>query len=99
MVERLRPPTESESSDTAHLVAATAAIKDDLERGETPEKKDVESARFALGRVERRLDEVTALFNWNPWDTGVTWGELTAAQKVDVYERERVRTDFPLTEE
>jgi len=91
LVEALRHPGESTRSDVARLAELTASIKIALERGETPEKRDIEQARFYTEQVKERLDEVTALFGWNPWDTGATWGELSDEQQADFEERDRQR--------
>jgi hypothetical protein len=93
LVEALRHPGESTRSDVAQLAELTASIKRALRRGETPEKRDIEEARFYTEQVEERLDEVMALFGWNPWDTGATWGELTEEQKAAIEERDRQRCD------
>ncbi|ELY82694.1 hypothetical protein [Natrinema pallidum] len=86
LIERLRPPAESTTSDTARLVDSTTSIIDDLERGKTPDKSDIERATYLLGRVQDRLDEIATLFGWSRWETGATWGELTAEQRCKVYE-------------
>ncbi len=91
LVEALRHPGESTRSDVAQLAEYTAVIKIALDSGETPEKRDIEQARFYMEQVEERLDEVTALFGWNPWDTGATWGELTDEQQAEIEERDRQR--------
>lgn len=91
LVEALRHPGESTRSDVAQLAEHTASIKIALERGETPEKRDIKQARFYTEQVKERLDEVTALFGWNPWDTGATWGELTDEQQAEIEERDRQR--------
>lgn len=93
LVEALRHPGESTRSDVAQLAELTASIKGALRRGETPEKRNIEEARFYTEQVEERLDEVTALFGWNPWDTGVTWGEFTEEQKAEIEERDRQRCE------
>ncbi|ELY83433.1 hypothetical protein [Natrinema gari] len=89
LVEALRHPGESTRSDAAQLAELTASIKGALRRGETPEKRDIEEARFYTEQVEEWLDEVTALFSWNPWDTGARWGELTDEQQAEIEEHDR----------
>ncbi|ELY76175.1 hypothetical protein [Natrinema pallidum] len=91
LVEYFRHPAESTRSDVARLAELTSSIKVALERGETPEKHNIEEARFYIRQVEKRLDEVTALFGWNPWDTGATWSELTDEQQAEIEERDRQR--------
>lgn len=91
LVEALRHPGESTRSDVARLAELTASIQIVLKRGETPEKRDTEQARFYTEQVEERLEEVMALFGWNPWDTGATWGELTDEQQAEIEKRDRQR--------
>ncbi|RZH68352.1 hypothetical protein [Natrinema altunense] len=91
LVEAFRHPEESTRSDVARLAELTSSIKVALKRGETPEKRDIEEARFCLRQVEERLDEVTVLFDWNPWDTDATWGKLTDEQQAEIEERDRQR--------
>lgn len=98
LVEALRHPGESTRSDVAQLAELTASIKGALRRGETPEKRDIEEARFYTEQVEERLDEVTALFSWNPWDTGAACGELTEEQKAEIEERDRQRCEHETDE-
>ncbi|AFO59197.1 MULTISPECIES: hypothetical protein [unclassified Natrinema] len=91
LVEALRHSGESTRSDVAQLAEHTAAIKIALERGEALEMSDIEQARFYTEQVKERLDEVTTLFGWNPWDTGAKWGELTEEQKTEIEERDHER--------
>ncbi|ELY79616.1 hypothetical protein [Natrinema gari] len=74
LAEALRHPGESTGSDIARLAELADAITTALDRGERPEKRTVEEARFRADRIETRLDEVTALFGWHPRDAGANWG-------------------------
>ncbi|WP_195893069.1 hypothetical protein [Halopiger djelfimassiliensis] len=91
LAQELRFPPRSDRSDVAALVENTSHIAAALEEGEVPEQGDIETARYYLTAVEKCLDEITSLFGWNPWDTGATWGELTAEQQTEVYEQNHQR--------
>ncbi|WP_132060234.1 hypothetical protein [Halorussus amylolyticus] len=84
LADRLRPPAESQQSDIAQFVDRTAKITRALENGETPNRHDLGTARSYLKELEERIDEVTKLYGWNPWDTGANWGELSEEDQVEV---------------
>ncbi|WP_175416997.1 hypothetical protein [Natrinema pallidum] len=96
LVTTLRHPCESANSDVARASECIASIVTALECGETPNQNGIAEARFHLDEVKQRLDEVTALFGWNPWDTGVQWDNLTAEQRAEVAQRDRKQYSVPI---
>lgn len=91
LVDAFQPPGELGDGEVNHLIELTTSIKSDLETGGTPDKREIEEARYWINRLETRLDEVTALFGWHPMDTGATWDDLSAAERAEIEARDSPR--------
>lgn len=92
LVESLLTWSESERSDMALLAGCVMDVTRAIERGEPPDKKDVEEARVHLRSVEQRLDDLSAFHGWSRWETGVAFGRLSEEEREAIPHREE-RTD------
>ncbi|WP_242509202.1 hypothetical protein [Natrinema altunense] len=99
LAEALRHPGESTGSDVARLAELADAITTALDRGEIPEKRTVEEARFRADRIETRLDEVTALFGWHRGTRARTGGPfpMTDGPKSRIATRVTIAGESPGT--
>lgn len=61
----LQHPATSNRSDLARLVAMCANITAALEKGDPPNQRDTEQARYYATEVLQRLDACTQLFGQN----------------------------------
>ena len=61
-VSVLDSPEESTESDVAKLSALCSEISIALERGETPESRDIHQAQSDVGKIQQCLDDVAFLF-------------------------------------
>jgi len=59
-----------------------------LDNDEEPQLETVLEARTHLRETEQSLDHVASLHQWNRWDAGVLWGDLTEAEREEIAARD-----------
>lgn len=88
LLNQLSGPETHPNGDFAQLIDRVNEITRKLERGEELDPNEMELAKFYAGEVQERLEEAALLHGYTRRDIGVSWGELSEAEREEVRERD-----------